>query len=285
MFGLGNRKERLQRREERLTRRIDSAEDEEKKKRLEERRRNVNRKKKEAAFADYYKSLEENYKGSENNPFRYTMPKDALEVIEGEESSPVGYMMTGSKVKGSSPNQAFSIKDYNTITGLQGDNKINSEGTFRTNSQNIYASFDSPVAFRGMNAAFKKDSGPTQGMWSLKMGDRITQQNAQGLQNASTVMTMATDLAKMVMAPGAGSGGESIAGMLSDRRLKKSIKLIGLSPAGLKIYSFKYKNPKHGKGTYQGVMSDEIPSHAVIKNADGYDMVNYDKLDVEFKKI
>ena len=46
-----------------------------------------------------------------------------------------------------------------------------------------------------------------------------------------------------------------------------------------------YKNPKHGKGTYQGVMSDEIPSHAVIKNADGYDMVNYSKLDVEFKKI
>ena len=36
MFGLGNRKERLQRREERLTRRIDSAEDEDKKKRLEE---------------------------------------------------------------------------------------------------------------------------------------------------------------------------------------------------------------------------------------------------------
>jgi len=207
MFGLGNRKERLQNREERLTRRIESTEDEEKKKRLEERRRNVNRKKKEAAFDDYYKSLEENYKGSTNNPFNYTMPKDALEVIEGEESSPVGYMMVGAKVKGSSPNQAFSIKDYNTITNLHGDNKINSEGTFKTNSQNIYASFDSPIAFRGMNAAFKKDSGPTQGMWSLKMGDRITQQNAQGLQNASTAVSMGTDIAKMFM-PGGAFGGK-----------------------------------------------------------------------------
>ena len=48
-----------------------------------------------------------------------------------------------------------------------------------------------------MNAAFAKDSGPPRAMWALKMGDRITQQNAQGLQNASTVTSMVTDIAKM----------------------------------------------------------------------------------------
>jgi len=32
-------------------------------------------------------------------------------------------------------------------------------------------------------------------------------------------------------------------------------------------------------------MSDEISQHAVIKNKDGYDMVDYSKLDVEFKNI
>jgi hypothetical protein len=32
-------------------------------------------------------------------------------------------------------------------------------------------------------------------------------------------------------------------------------------------------------------MSDEIPTYAVIKNTDGYDSVDYSKLDVEFKKI
>ena len=69
----------------------------------------------------------------------------------------------------------------------------------------------------------------------------------------------------------------------SDRRLKKDIKLIGYSPSGLKIYSFKYKNENK---TYQGVMSDEVPSNAVIKNFIGiYDGVDYSKIDVEFKQI
>lgn len=32
-------------------------------------------------------------------------------------------------------------------------------------------------------------------------------------------------------------------------------------------------------------MSDEIPQEAVIKHIDGYDRVDYSKLDVEFKNI
>ena len=71
----------------------------------------------------------------------------------------------------------------------------------------------------------------------------------------------------------------------SDRRLKKNIKLIGYSPKGLKIYAFEYKNNKLGEGVFQGVMSDEIPNKAVVKNSDGFDRVNYSKLDVEFKLI
>jgi len=74
-------------------------------------------------------------------------------------------------------------------------------------------------------------------------------------------------------------------GMWSDRRLKKDIRLIGLSPSGLKIYNFKYKDISFGKGMFQGVMSDEIPVNAVIKHIDGYDRVDYSKIDVEFKLI
>ena len=70
----------------------------------------------------------------------------------------------------------------------------------------------------------------------------------------------------------------------SDRRLKKNINKIGKSPSGLNIYSFEFKNSKHGKGLFQGVMSDEIPQEAVINNGK-YDMVDYSMLDVEFKKI
>ena len=72
----------------------------------------------------------------------------------------------------------------------------------------------------------------------------------------------------------------------SDRRLKNNIKLISKSESGLNIYSFNYKDDKTwGKKTYQGVMSDEIPTEAVIKHKDGFDRVDYSKLDVEFKSI
>ena len=70
----------------------------------------------------------------------------------------------------------------------------------------------------------------------------------------------------------------------SDRRLKKNITKIGKSDAGLNIYSFEYKDSLDGTGTFQGVMSDEIPQEAVT-SVDGYDRVNYSMLDVEFKQI
>ena len=78
----------------------------------------------------------------------------------------------------------------------------------------------------------------------------------------------------------------SVAGIFgSDRKLKKNIKLIGNSPSGLKIYAFEYIDKAFGTGVFQGVMSDEVPSDTVVKHPSGYDMVNYSKIDVEFKNI
>ena len=71
---------------------------------------------------------------------------------------------------------------------------------------------------------------------------------------------------------------------VSDRKLKKNIKKISKSPSGLNIYSFEFKDSKYGEGLFQGVMSDEIPQEAV-SNINGYDRVNYNMLDVEFKQI
>ena len=75
------------------------------------------------------------------------------------------------------------------------------------------------------------------------------------------------------------------AGAFSDRRLKKNIKFVGKSKKGFKIYTFEYKNKEYGEGTYQGVMSDEIPNKFVIKKNNGFDFVDYSNLDVQFKKI
>ena len=82
---------------------------------------------------------------------------------------------------------------------------------------------------------------------------------------------------------GAFSGGGG--GTASDRRLKTDIKSIGISPSGLNIYSFKYKDDKFGSGVWQGVMADEVPSFAVSENSNGYSQVDYSLIDVEFKQI
>ena len=74
------------------------------------------------------------------------------------------------------------------------------------------------------------------------------------------------------------------AAIASDRKLKKNINLIGKSPSGLNIYSFEYIDTKYGQGLFQGVMSDEIPQEAVIFNGE-HDMVDYSKIDVDFKQI
>jgi hypothetical protein len=69
--------------------------------------------------------------------------------------------------------------------------------------------------------------------------------------------------------------------MQSDIRLKDDINLVGKSPSGIKIYNFKYKGDDK---KYQGVMAHQVP-HASIVNDEGYLMVDYNKLDVEFKEV
>jgi len=67
----------------------------------------------------------------------------------------------------------------------------------------------------------------------------------------------------------------------SDIRLKDDIKLVGKSPSGVKIYTFKYKGDDK---KYQGVMAHQVPEASFVGD-DGYLKVNYNKLDVEFKEI
>ena len=68
---------------------------------------------------------------------------------------------------------------------------------------------------------------------------------------------------------------------MSDIALKNNINLIGKSPSGINIYTFNYNGDDK---VYQGVMAHEVP-HASIFNTDGYLMVDYSKIDVEFKRV
>ena len=119
-------------------------------------------------------------------------------------------------------------------------------------------------------------AGANQGL-SQAMANQMSglgmEANMYGSQASGTMSTIGSI---------AGTIGAALIG--SDKRLKKNINLIGKSPSGLNIYSFEYIDSKYGEGLFQGVMSDEIPQETVTTK-DGYDMVNYSMLDVEFKQI
>ncbi len=67
----------------------------------------------------------------------------------------------------------------------------------------------------------------------------------------------------------------------SDRRLKEEIQFIAKSPAGINIYSFKYKQLP---GRYIGVMAQEVP-WATHMTETGFYAVDYSKVDVKFRRL
>ena len=110
-----------------------------------------------------------------------------------------------------------------------------------------------------------------------------------GVQSAYSNQMSAKGLDAQMLGAQMGMYGSAMQGLGSaigsDRRLKKNINLIGKSPKGLNIYSFEYKSNSYGSGVYQGVMSNEVPLEAVYVSSDGYDMVDYSVIDVDFKQI
>lgn len=72
----------------------------------------------------------------------------------------------------------------------------------------------------------------------------------------------------------------------SDIGYKQNINLMGKSNNGLNIYNFNYKNEE---GLYQGVIAQELIGtnfeNALSLNEDGLYKVDYNKIDVEFKKL
>ena len=72
---------------------------------------------------------------------------------------------------------------------------------------------------------------------------------------------------------------------ISDIRLKTGIHRIGTTVLGLPLYQFQYRNRA---GVYLGVMAQDVlkvePS-AVSMGADGYYMVDYDKLGIAMERL
>jgi len=72
-----------------------------------------------------------------------------------------------------------------------------------------------------------------------------------------------------------------VSDFFSDIRLKTNIEFINKSPSNINIYKFNYIGDSN---KYIGVMAHEVP-WAAKRHSNGYLMVDYNKLDVEFRRI
>ena len=172
-------------------------------------------------------------------------------------------MQMGSKENFSGTN--FSSKDQSTISTAPSIMKNNYGGeSVEIKDQG------SPLNY-GMRGETKVERKMTDAENEQYGADKKSEQKRQYLKDAMAVAQTAGNIAGAVVK--------------SDRRLKKDIKLISVSPSGINIYNFKYKDTNNGVGEFQGVMSDEIPYGAVVSHEDGFDRVDYSKIDVEFKAL
>ncbi len=77
------------------------------------------------------------------------------------------------------------------------------------------------------------------------------------------------------------SGASGMMGSLSDKRAKHNYRVVGKSPSGINIYEFSYIGSNK---RYVGVMADEVPQASFIGD-NGYLMVDYSEIDVQFKAV
>jgi len=175
--------------------------------------------------------------------------------------------------------------DISGITGTINIGNIASIGDLKATTQvfkNVVAGqVTSTIQTTAINAVATQAKGFVQGL----AGNTARELGAQGIK-AGVFTNLGAKIGAMKLPAflGGGSIGSVVSGLFgkfSDVRLKEDIRFIGRSPSGINIYEFKYK---HVPGTWQGVMAQEVPWASTMTDT-GFYMVDYSKVDVEFRRL
>ena len=167
----------------------------------------------------------------------------------------------------------FSLGNISTVSGITGNLNIENLGSTVSNISSVTNVYKNVMA--------GNITGVTQiSSLAQKFGIMRPSSLPANLGWAPTYLTKFANI-KASIGGWANKGIGAISSFFSDARLKTDIQLVGKSPAGTNIYSFKYK---YLDGTYQGVMAQEVPWASELAD-NGYYMVDYTKLDVEFRRL
>lgn len=153
-----------------------------------------------------------------------------------------------------------------TQTGLAlnaGGNAVNT-----MNAANANARADTGGVMQGYGTAMS-GYGQQGNMLSQQYGQRLNAWNAQNQASAQESAGVGQFL---------GTVAAAAIPLMSDRRLKRDVRIVGRLPSGLNLYAFEYV---WGGGTQVGVMADEVAGvfpDAVLDGPFGYKMVDYARI-------
>ena len=161
----------------------------------------------------------------------------------------------------------------NTIDGLTKNLSTKNITATIGSISSITQNYQSVVGGQVVGINQVKSLASKAGLFNARDANRLGQSFLQnvGTNIASNIGTIAGKVSTFF----------SSSGFFSDARLKEDIRLVGRSPAGVNVYSFKYKELP---GRYMGVMAQEVPWARHMTDT-GYYAVDYTKVDVKFRRL
>lgn len=134
----------------------------------------------------------------------------------------------------------------------------------------------------GMNAGFGQ-----AGQMAGQMGQNATSMYGAQATAYNQAQANSGEMWGSILGAGATLGAKAIPFLMSDRRMKQDVELVGRDPrTGLNLYEFAYIGEPHRR--YRGVMADEVESKfpdAVAYDDFGFASVDYGKLGLSMQEV
>jgi len=202
-------------------------------------------------------ALELANRGIPINSEAYNSAMNRLERSQGEQ---LNQLSLQSQIAGIQTAEAQRQARFNEISSLLGRSQVGTGASFGQMQS----------GYQGLDLM-----GAEQANLNRQSQEAIGRRNNRTMQNAA-----------MWQAAGSAIGG--IASAFSDISLKTNIKFENKIKNNLPIYTFEYINKNHGDGRFEGVMAQDVEKtypQAVSISPEGYKMVDYSQIGIEFRRV
>lgn len=184
----------------------------------------------------------------------------AMNRLEQQQGSQLNQLSLQSQIAGIQTAEAQRQARFNEISSLLGRSQVGTGANFGQTQS----------GYQGLDLM-----GAEQANLNRQSQEAIGRRNNRAMQNAA-------------MWQAGGSAISGIASAFSDIALKTNIQFENKFKNNLPIYTFEYINKNHGVGRFEGVMAQDVEKtypQAVSISPEGYKMVDYSQIGIEFRRV